>query len=74
MGWVERLGQRAKLLRHFPNFVVLDEVDTRVINGEFTDDQLDQIPLFLLFYAGAGNCTALFRGIEAAKARFAAMK
>jgi 4-carboxymuconolactone decarboxylase len=43
-------------------------------NGEFTDEQLDQIPLFLLFYAGAGNCTALFRGIEAAKARVAAAK
>jgi 4-carboxymuconolactone decarboxylase len=45
-----------------------------LINGEFTDDQLDLIPLFLLFYAGAGNTTALFRGIEAAKARVAAMK
>ena len=43
-------------------------------NGEFTDEQLEQIPLFLLFYAGAGNCTALFRGIEAAKARIAAAK
>jgi 4-carboxymuconolactone decarboxylase len=38
-------------------------------NGEFTDEQLDQIPLFMLFYAGAGNTTALFRGIEAAKAK-----
>lgn len=38
-------------------------------NGEFTDEQLDQIPLFLLFYAGAGNSTALFRGIEAARAK-----
>ena len=45
-----------------------------LINGEFTDEQLEQIPLFLLFYAGAGNCTALFRGIEAAKARVAAKK
>ena len=45
-----------------------------LINGEFTDEQLEQIPLFLLFYAGAGNTTALFRGIEAAKARVAAMK
>lgn len=43
-------------------------------NGEFTDEQLDQIPLFLLFYAGAGNTTAVFRGIEAAKARIASMK
>lgn len=38
-------------------------------NGEFTDEQLEQIPLFMLFYAGAGNTTALFRGIEAAKAK-----
>jgi len=45
-----------------------------LVNGEFTEEQLEQIPLFMLFYAGAGNCTALFRGIEAAKARVAAMK
>src|ERR1700712_4419330 len=45
-----------------------------LINGEFTDEQLDQIPLFMLFYAGAGNTTALFRGIEAAKANMAAKK
>ena len=38
-------------------------------NGEFTEEQLEQIPLFLLFYAGAGNTTALFRGIEATKAK-----
>jgi 4-carboxymuconolactone decarboxylase len=38
-------------------------------NGEFTEAQLEQIPLFLLFYAGAGNTTSLFRGIEAAKAK-----
>jgi 4-carboxymuconolactone decarboxylase len=38
-------------------------------NGEFTEEQLQQIPLFMLFYAGAGNTTALFRGIEAAKAK-----
>ena len=42
-------------------------------NEEFTDEQLDFIPLFLLFYAGAGNTTAVFRGIEAAKARVAAI-
>ena len=38
-------------------------------NGEFTDEQLDFMPLFMLFYAGAGNTTALFRGIQAAKAK-----
>src|SRR3546814_5838680 len=36
-------------------------------NGEFTEAQLLQIPLFMLFYAGAGNTTARFRDIEAAK-------
>ena len=45
-----------------------------LINEEFTEEQLEQIPLFLLFYAGAGNTTAIFRGIEAAKARVAEMK
>lgn len=45
-----------------------------LINEEFTPEQLDLIPLFLLFYCGAGNTTAVFRGIEAAKARVAAMK
>lgn len=45
-----------------------------LINEEFTDEQLEQIPLFLLFYAGAGNCVSLFRGMEAAKARVAEMK
>ncbi|WP_380879642.1 hypothetical protein ACFB49_23430 [Sphingomonas sp. DBB INV C78] len=40
-----------------------------LVNEEFTDEQLDQIPLFMLFYVGAGNTTALFRGIEAARAK-----
>ena len=45
-----------------------------LVNEEFTDEQLEQIPVFLLFYACAGNTTAVFRGIEAAKARVAEMK
>jgi 4-carboxymuconolactone decarboxylase len=40
-----------------------------LINGEFTEEQLDQIPLFMLFYVGAGNTTSLFRGIQAARAK-----
>jgi 4-carboxymuconolactone decarboxylase len=44
------------------------QVSGALANGEFTEEQLGQIPLFLLFYAGAGNTTALFRGIEAARA------
>ncbi len=55
-----------------------DLIETQVtgalLNGEFTDAQLELIPLFLLFYAGAGNASALFRGIEAAKARVNAAK
>lgn len=45
-----------------------------LINEEFTAEQLDLIPHFMLFYAGAGNTTALFRGIEVAKAKVQAMK
>lgn len=45
-----------------------------LINEEFTEEQLDLLPLFMLFYAGAGNTTALFRGIEAAKAKVKQMK
>jgi 4-carboxymuconolactone decarboxylase len=53
-----------------------DLIETQVrgalANGEFTEEQLDEIPLMMLFYAGAGNTTALFRGIQAAKAKQAA--
>ena len=45
-----------------------------LINEEFTAEQLALIPHFMLFYAGAGNTTALMRGIEAAKAKVRAMK
>ena len=45
-----------------------------LINEEFTPEQLALIPLFMLFYAGAGNTTALYRGIEAAKANLAKKK
>jgi 4-carboxymuconolactone decarboxylase len=44
------------------------QVSGALANSEFTEEQLEQIPLFLLFYAGAGNTTALFRGIGAARA------
>lgn len=45
-----------------------------LLNDEFTDEQLALIPHFLLFYAGAGNTSALFRGIEAAKAKVKAAR
>lgn len=50
-----------------------DLIETQVtgalLNDELTMEQLEFIPHFLLFYAGAGNASALFRGIEAAQAR-----
>lgn len=60
------LGATAMLGR--PDLVEI-QMNGALINGEFSDEELDFIPLFMLFYAGAGNTTALFRGIEAAKAR-----
>ncbi len=44
------------------------QVKGGILNGEFTDEQLDEIPLLMLFYAGAGNTTMTFRGIQAARA------
>jgi 4-carboxymuconolactone decarboxylase len=60
------LGATAMLGR--PDLVEI-QMNGALINGEFTDEELDFLPHFVLFYAGAGNTTALFRGIEAAKAR-----
>lgn len=45
-----------------------------LLNDELTEEQLEFMPHFLLFYAGAGNTTALFRGIEAAKAKVKAAR
>ncbi|TVV77112.1 carboxymuconolactone decarboxylase family protein [Sphingomonas solaris] len=59
------LGATAMLGRHE---LVEIQMTGALTNGEFTDEELNFIPLFMLFYAGAGNTTALFRGIEAAKA------
>ena len=44
------------------------QVKGGILNGEFTDEQLDEIPLLMLFYAGAGNTTMTFKGIQAARA------
>ncbi|MFD2138545.1 carboxymuconolactone decarboxylase family protein [Novosphingobium resinovorum] len=60
------LGATAML--GLPDLVEI-QMNGALINGEFTDEELDFIPHFVLFYAGAGNTTAVFRGIEAAKAR-----
>lgn len=40
-----------------------------IVNNEFTDEQFDEMMVLMLFYAGAGNTTALGRGIAAARER-----
>jgi 4-carboxymuconolactone decarboxylase len=45
-----------------------------IVNGELTEQQLLELPLLLLFYAGAGNTTALHQGIGLAKERAKGMK
>ena len=40
------------------------QVKGGILNGEFTDEQLAEIPLLMLFYAGAGNTTMTFRGVS----------
>ncbi len=44
------------------------QVKGAILNGELSDEELEEIPLHLMFYAGAGNTTSLYRGIQAAKA------
>ncbi|GLR68377.1 hypothetical protein GCM10010909_30580 [Acidocella aquatica] len=54
--------------------LVAIQVAGAIVNGELTDEQLAEIPLLMLFYAGAGNSTALHQGIVAGKARAQDMK
>jgi 4-carboxymuconolactone decarboxylase len=49
--------------------LVATQVAGAIQNGELTDAELDEIPLLMLFYAGAGNSTVLYQGIQAAKAK-----
>ncbi|MDE2563179.1 MAG: hypothetical protein KGL48_13130 [Sphingomonadales bacterium] len=49
--------------------LIVTQVTGALLNNELTDEQLELNPHFLLFYAGAGNTTALFREIEAARAK-----
>lgn len=44
-----------------------------ILNGELTDAQFEEMKLLMLFYAGAGNTTALSRGIDMARKRAADM-
>lgn len=43
-------------------------------SGDLSDSDLDEIALLMLFYAGAGNSNALYRGIAAGRARAARQK
>lgn len=52
-----------------------DLVETQVVgairNGELDDNQLEEAALHLAFYAGWGNTTAVWQGIQAAKKKVA---
>jgi len=50
------------------------QVAGAIVNGELTEEQLQEMPLLMTFYAGAGNTTALFQGIGLAKERAKDMK
>ncbi|MGI4959479.1 MAG: carboxymuconolactone decarboxylase family protein [Janthinobacterium lividum] len=54
----------------------LVEIQTRgaLLNEEFTEAQLEEISLLMLFYVGAGNTTALHRGMQTALAKLKAEK
>lgn len=40
-----------------------------IANNELTEEQFEEMKMLMLFYAGAGNTTALIQGIAAAKKR-----
>ena len=42
-----------------------------ILNDELTDAQLEEMQMLMMFYAGAGNTTALVQGITEAKKRAA---
>ena len=50
------------------------QVAGAIVNGELTEEQLQEMPLLITFYAGAGNTTALYQGIALAKERAKDMK
>jgi 4-carboxymuconolactone decarboxylase len=45
------------------------QVAGAIVNGELSDEQLDELVLLMMFYAGVGTTTALLQGISQAKAR-----
>lgn len=50
-----------------------DLIETQIggalANGELSDEQLEEIAMLMSLYAGIGNSTALYRGIQTAKAK-----
>jgi 4-carboxymuconolactone decarboxylase len=65
------IGATATLGR--PDLIAI-QVAGAIVNGELTEEQLAEIPLLMMFYAGAGNATAIHQGIQAAKAKAKDMK
>jgi len=65
------LGATAMLGR---SDLIAIQVAGAIVNGELTEEQLAEIPLLMMFYAGAGNATAIHQGIQAAKAKAKDMK
>jgi 4-carboxymuconolactone decarboxylase len=45
------------------------QVAGAIVNGELTDQQLDELAVLMMFYAGVGTTTGLLQGIGQAKAR-----
>jgi 4-carboxymuconolactone decarboxylase len=54
--------------------LVTIQIAGAIANGELTEAQLAEIPLLMLFYAGAGKSTALQQGIMAAQAKAKAQR
>jgi len=65
------LGATATMGR--PDLVEI-QIRGALINEELTPEQLEEISLLMLFYVGAGNTTALHRGMQTALAKLKAEK
>lgn len=50
------------------------QVAGAIANGELTDQQLDELTLLMMFYAGVGTTTGLLQGISQGKAKAKEMK
>lgn len=47
--------------------LIATQVRGAILNGELNDQELEEIALHLAFYAGWGNTTNVWKGIQAAK-------